>query len=144
MIDTGSCRLIFGEADYLPGIVIDKFEDILVVESLALGIDRLKVQILEAVKRVLSKDGIAVRGIYERSDAKVREQEGMERSKGFIGEPFDPHVEIVENGVKYIVNVEEGQKTGFFWTKRTTARLFIKSAGIKGCWIALPTRALLR
>ncbi len=114
VIDTGSCRLIFGEADYLPGIVIDKFEDILVVESLALGIDRLKVQILEAVKRVLSKDGIAVRGIYERSDAKVREQEGMERSKGFIGEPFDPHVEIVENGVKYIVNVEEGQKTGFF------------------------------
>ncbi len=113
-IDTGSCRLIFGEADYLPGIVIDKFEDILVVESLALGIDRLKVQILEAVKRVLSKDGIAVRGIYERSDAKVREQEGMERNKGFIGEPFDPHVEIVENGVKYIVNVEEGQKTGFF------------------------------
>ncbi len=62
----------------------------------------------------LTKDGIAVRGIYERSDAKVREQEGMERSKGFIGEPFDPHVEIVENGVKYIVNVEEGQKTGFF------------------------------
>ncbi len=114
VIDTGSCRLIFGEADYLPGIVIDKFEDILVVESLALGIDRLKVQILEAVKRVLSKDGIAVRGIYERSDAKVREQEGMERNKGFIGEPFDPHVEIVENGVKYIVNVEEGQKTGFF------------------------------
>lgn len=114
VIDAGSCRLIFGEADYLPGIVIDKFEDILVVESLALGIDRLKVQILEAVKRVLSKDGIAVRGIYERSDAKVREQEGMERSKGFIGEPFDPHVEIVENGVKYIVNVEEGQKTGFF------------------------------
>lgn len=114
VIDTGSCRLIFGEADYLPGIVIDKFEDVLVVESLALGIDRLKEKILEAVKRVLSKDGIVIRGIYERSDAKVREQEGMERSKGFIGEPFDPHVEIVENGVKYIVNVEEGQKTGFF------------------------------
>lgn len=114
VIDTGSCRLIFGEADYLPGIVIDKFEDVLVVESLALGIDRLKEKILETVKRVLSKDGIVIRGIYERSDAKVREQEGMERSKGFIGEPFDPHVEIVENGVKYIVNVEEGQKTGFF------------------------------
>ena len=114
VIDTGSCRLIFGEADFLPGIVVDKFADVLVVESLALGIDKLKQQILDAVKRVLAKDGITVRGIYERSDAKVREQEGMERYKGFIGEPFDTRVEIVENGVKYIVDVEGGQKTGFF------------------------------
>ena len=114
VIDTGSCRLIFGEADFLPGIVVDKFSDVLVVESLALGIDKLKLQILEAVKRVLAKDGITIRGIYERSDAKVREQEGMERCKGFIGEPFDTRVEIVENGVKYIVDVEDGQKTGFF------------------------------
>lgn len=114
VIDTGSCRLIFGEADFLPGIVMDKFADVLVVESLALGIDKLKQQILDAVKRVLAKDGITVRGIYERSDAKVREQEGMERYKGFIGEPFDTRVEIVENGVKYIVDVEDGQKTGFF------------------------------
>ena len=114
VIDTGSCRLIFGEADFLPGIVVDKFADVLVAESLALGIDKLKQQILDAVKRVLAKDGITVRGIYERSDAKVREQEGMERYKGFIGEPFDTRVEIVENGVKYIVDVEDGQKTGFF------------------------------
>ena len=114
VIDTGSCRLIFGEADFLPGIVVDKFADVLVVESLALGIDKLKQQILDAVKRVLEKDGITVRGIYERSDAKVREQEGMERYKGFIGEPFNTRVEIVENGVKYIVDVEDGQKTGFF------------------------------
>ena len=114
VIDTGSCRLIFGEADFLPGIVVDKFADVLVVESLALGIDKLKQQILDAIKRVLAKDGITVRGIYERSDAKVREQEGMERYKGFIGEPFDTRVEIVENGVKYIVDVEDGQKTGFF------------------------------
>ena len=114
VIDTGSCRLLFGEADFLPGIVVDKFEDVLVVESLALGIDKLKLQILEAVKRILAKDGIIIRGIYERSDAKVREQEGMERYKGFIGEPFDTRVEIVENGVKYIVDVEDGQKTGFF------------------------------
>lgn len=114
VIDTGSCRLIFGEADFLPGIVVDKFADVLVVESLALGIDKLKLQILDAVKRVLAKDGITVRGIYERSDAKVREQEGMERYKGFIGEPFDTRVEILENGVKYIVDVEDGQKTGFF------------------------------
>ncbi len=114
VVDTKSCRLIFGEADFLPGIVVDKFSDVLVVESLALGIDKLKGNILEAVKRVLVRDGITIRGIYERSDAKVREQEGMERYKGFIGEPFDTRVEIEENGVKYIVDVEDGQKTGFF------------------------------
>lgn len=113
-IDTDSCRLIFGEADFLPGIVIDKFSDVLVVESLALGIDRWKVTIVEALKKVLAEDGIEIRGVYERSDAKVRLQEGMERYKGFIGEAFDTKVEIVENGVKYIVDVEDGQKTGFF------------------------------
>lgn len=113
-MDISSCRLIFGEADFLPGIVIDKFSDVLVVESLALGIDRLKSEILEAVRSVLAEDGIKIRGIYERSDAKVRLQEGMERYKGFIGEPFDTKVEILENGVKYIVDVEDGQKTGFF------------------------------
>lgn len=112
--DTGCCRLLFGEADFLPGLVVDKFSDVLVVESLALGIDRLKFQILDILKRVLLEDGIQIRGIYERSDAKVREQEGMERFKGFIGEAFDTKVEIVENGVKYLVDVEDGQKTGFF------------------------------
>ena len=113
-IDTGSCRLIFGEADFLPGIVVDKFSNVLVVESLALGIDRWKPVIVEALKKILAEDGICIRGVYERSDAKVRLQEGMERYKGFIGEPFDTRVEICENGVKYIVDVEEGQKTGFF------------------------------
>ena len=113
-IDTGSCRLIFGEADFLPGIVVDKFSDVLVVESLALGIDRWKPVIVEALKKILAEDGIWIRGVCERSDAKVRLQEGMERYKGFIGEPFDTKVEICENGVKYIVDVEEGQKTGFF------------------------------
>lgn len=112
--DTACCRLIFGEADFLPGIVIDKFSDVLVVESLALGIDRLKPLILEKIKEVLSEDGIAIRGIYERSDAKVRLNEGMERFKGFIGEPFDTKVEIQENGVKFLVDVKDGQKTGFF------------------------------
>ncbi len=113
-VDTGCCRVIFGEADFLPGIVIDKFSDVLVVESLALGIDKLKPVILDALKKVLAEDGINVRGIYERSDAKVRLNEGMERFKGFIGEPFDTKVEIIENGVKYMVDVEDGQKTGFF------------------------------
>ncbi len=114
LADTGCCRIIFGEADFLPGIVIDKFSDVLVVESLALGIDRLKLQILDTLKEVLAEDGILIRGIYERSDAKVREQEGMQRVKGFIGDPFDSNVLIEENGVKYYVDVEDGQKTGFF------------------------------
>ena len=125
--DTGCCRLIFGEADFLPGIVIDKFSDVLVVESLALGIDRLKLLILEAVKDVLARNGIAIRGIYERSDSKIRLKEGMERFKGFIGEPFDPKVEIEENGVRYLVNVADGQKTGFFldqkYNRAAVARL---------------------
>lgn len=113
-VDTSSCRLIFGEADFLPGIVIDKFSDVLVVESLALGIDRLKPVILDKLIEILAADGITIRGIYERSDAKVRLLEGMERYKGFIGEPFDTRVEIIENGVRYMVDVADGQKTGFF------------------------------
>ena len=126
-VDTSSCRLIFGEADFLPGIVIDKFSDVLVVESLALGIDCLKPVILDKLKKVLAEDGISIRGVYERSDAKVRLQEGMERVKGFIGEPFDTKVEIVENGVRYMVDVQDGQKTGFFldqkYNRRAVARL---------------------
>lgn len=113
-VDTSSCRIIFGEADFLPGIVVDKFSDVLVVESLALGIDRWKLTIVKTLKKILAEEGIHIRGVYERSDAKVRLQEGMERSKGFLGEPFDTRVEIVENGVRYIVDVEDGQKTGFF------------------------------
>ncbi len=112
--DTASCRLVFGEADFLPGIVVDKFEDVLVVESLALGIDQMKATIIDCIKEVLLADGITIRGVYERSDAKVRQNEGMERTKGFIGEPFDTKVQICENGVKYMVDVENGQKTGFF------------------------------
>lgn len=89
-IDTSSCRVIFGEADFLPGIVVDKFSDVLVVESLALGIDRWKKVIVEALKEILAQDGIAVRGVYERSDAKVRLQEGMERSKDLSGRLLIP------------------------------------------------------
>lgn len=114
VVDISSCRVIFGEADFLPGIVVDKFADILVVQSLALGIDRFKLLIIDTLKEVMAEDGIRIRGVYERSDAKVREQEGMERVKGFIGEPFDTKVEIVENNVRYMVDIKEGQKTGFF------------------------------
>ena len=109
-----SCRMIFGEADFLPGITIDKFADVLVIESLALGTDRMKNLILDKCKKVLAEDGVYIRGVYERSDAKVRELEGLERIKGFIGDDFDTKVLIEENGVKYYVDVENGQKTGFF------------------------------
>ena len=114
VIDTSSCRIIFGESDFLPGLVVDKYEDVLVVESLALGIDKLKPKILEYLQEILAEDGIKIRGIYERSDAKIRLKEGLPRTKGFIGEPFDTKIQIVENGVKYNVDVENGQKTGFF------------------------------
>jgi 23S rRNA (cytosine1962-C5)-methyltransferase len=112
--DTSSCRLIFGEADLLPGLVVDKFSDILVVECLALGMESWKKVIIDKLRKVLEEDGIKIRGVYERSDAKVRLQEGLERYKGFWEEPFPTKVEIVENGVHYIVDVAEGQKTGFF------------------------------
>lgn len=137
VIDTSCCRVIFGEADFLPGIVVDKFSDVLVVESLALGIDRWKLTIVESLKKVLAEDGIMVRGVYERSDAKVRLQEGMERSKGFIGEPFDTKVEIVENGVRYVVDVEDGQKTGFFLDQknnRAAIRRLCKGKKVLDCF----------
>lgn len=84
-VDMSSCRLIFGEADFLPGIVIDKFSDVLVVESLALGIDRFKPLIVELLKQVLKEEGMPIRGVYERSDAKVRLQEGMAGAKSVLG-----------------------------------------------------------
>lgn len=136
-VDISSCRVIFGEADFFPGLIIDKFSDVLVVESLALGIDRFKVQIVDLLKEVLSKDGINIRGIYERSDAKVRLNEGMERIKDYIGEPFDTNVEIVENGVKYIVDVKDGQKTGFFLDQkynRLAIQKLCKDARVLDCF----------
>lgn len=136
-VDTKSCRIIFGEADFLPGIVIDKFSDVLVVESLALGIDLLKPRILNLLIDVLKEDKVAIRGIYERSDAKVRLQEGMERFKGFIGEPFDTKVEIEENGVRYLVDVQDGQKTGFFLDQknnRAAIHKLCKDARVLDCF----------
>lgn len=137
MDDISSCRVIFGEADFLPGLVVDKFADVLVVESLALGIDRFKEMIIDILKELMEADGIHIRGVYERSDAKVREQEGMERYKGFIGEPFDTKVEIVENGVRYYVDVKDGQKTGFFldqkYNRRAAAKL-CKGARVLDCF----------
>ena len=136
-VDTSSCRVIFGEADFLPGLVVDKFSDVLVVQSLALGIDRMKETILDLLIAAMKEDGINIRGVYERSDAKVRTQEGMERVKGFLSEPFDTKVEIVENGVKYMVDVEDGQKTGFFLDQkynRLAIQRLCKGAKVLDCF----------
>ncbi len=136
-VDTDSCRIVFGDADFLPGLVIDKFSDVLVVQSLALGIDRFKEQIVEILKEILKADGIWIRGVYERSDAKERKKEGMERIKGFIGDEFDTKVPIVENGVKYIVDVKDGQKTGFFLDQkynRLAMQKLCKDAKVLDCF----------
>ena len=136
-VDTSSCRVVFGEADFLPGLVIDKFSDVLVVQSLALGIDRFKERIVDILKAILEKDGINIRGVYERSDAKVRKNEGLPRIKGFIGNEFDTNVQIVENGVKYYVDVKEGQKTGFFLDQkynRQSIRKLCRDAKVLDCF----------
>ena len=136
-VDTSSCRVIFGEADWIPGMVVDKFSDVLVVQALALGIDGMKETIIEELKSVLKEDGVSIRGVYERSDAKEREKEGMERVKGFIGEPFDTNVEIVENGVRYLVDVKDGQKTGFFLDQkynRLAIQKLCKDARVLDCF----------
>ena len=144
--DTSSCRVIFGEADFFPGLVVDKFEDVLVVQSLALGIDRWKELILDLIKKILAKDGIMIRGVYERSEiyrflpdprVKVRKQEGMELYKGFIGKEFPTLVEIQENGVRYQVDIKDGQKTGFFLDQkynRLAIQKLCKDARILDCF----------
>ena len=114
VVDLSSCRLVFGEADFLPGLTVDKYEDVLVMEPNTLGMDLMKERIAALLKEVLRENGIQIRGIFDRSDSRERTKEGLERTKGFIGEPFDTEVEIVENGVRYYVDVENGQKTGFF------------------------------
>lgn len=144
-VDTSSCRVIFGEADFLPGIVIDKYEDVLVVESLALGIDRFKETIVRLLKECMAEDGIHIRGMYERSDAKEREKEGLTKVKGFIGEPFDTNIEIVENGVHYMVDVENGQKTGFFLDQkynRLAMQRICKGKKVLDCFTHMGTFAL--
>ena len=137
VVDTGSCRVIFAEADFLPGLVVDKFSDVLVVQSLALGIDRYKEMIVSILKKILAEDEIFIRGVYERSDVKVRRQEGMELTKGFLGEEFPTLVEIEENGVKYQVDIKDGQKTGFFLDQkynRLAIQKLCKGARVLDCF----------
>ncbi len=135
-VDTSSCRLIFGEADFLPGFVMDKFEDVLVVQSLSLGMDNWKMAIVNGMKRALAEDGVVIRGVYERSDARERIKEGLPQVKGFIGEAFDTTFQITENGVRYWVDVENGQKTGFFLDQkynRLAIQKLCKDAKVLDC-----------
>ena len=144
-VDTSSCRLVFGEADFLPGIVIDKYEDVLVMECLTLGMERYKEQLANLMKQILQKDGIQIRGVYERSDAKEREKEGLSRVKGFIGAEFDTNVEITENGVRYMVDVVNGQKTGFFLDQkynRLAIQKLCKGKRVMDCFTHMGTFAL--
>ena len=144
-VDTSSCRIIFGEADFLPGLVIDKYEDVLVVECLALGMEAFKEEIVMILRELLAKDGITVRGVYERSDANERTKEGLPKVKGFIGEEFDTTIEIVENGVHYLVDVANGQKTGFFLDQkynRLAMQRVCKGKKVLDCFTHMGTFAL--
>ena len=144
-VDTSSCRIIFGEADFLPGLVIDKYEDVLVVECLALGMEQFKEIIVNFLKDILAEDGIKIRGVYERSDANERTKEGLSKVKGFIGDAFDTNVEIVENGVHYMVDVANGQKTGFFLDQkynRQSIRKLCMDAKVLDCFTHMGTFAL--
>ena len=144
-VDTSSCRIIFGEADFLPGLVIDKYEDVLVVECLALGMEQFKEIIVNFSKEILAEDGIKIRGVYERSDANERTKEGLSKMKGFIGDAFDTNVEIVENGVHYMVDVANGQKTGFFLDQkynRLAMQRICKGKKVLDCFTHMGTFAL--
>lgn len=132
VIDTSSCRFLFGEADFVPGMIIDKYEDYYVIQSLALGIDKYK----DIVVKLLMQE-YGAKGVYERSDARVRELEGMEKTTGFLTEPFDTTIEIVENGVKYYVDIANGQKTGFFLDQkenRAAIHRLCKDADVLDCF----------
>ena len=143
--DLSCCRVIFGEADAFPGLTVDRFNDILVVQILSLGMEQRKDMLLPALVDLLRADGQTIRGVYERNDAGLREKEGLPEGKGWFplpGEtpPAETVTEIVENGVRYRVDFENGQKTGFFldqkYNRRAVARL---ARGPSPCWTASPT-----
>ena len=117
--DSRCCRVIFGEADLFPGLTVDRFESVLVTQTLSLGMERIKSRLFPLLVKVLREDGQDIRGIYERNDVAIRELEGMAQGKGWYplpGEtpPSQTTVDIVENGIRYTVDFENGQKTGFF------------------------------
>lgn len=127
-----NCRLIFGEADMLPQLIIDKFNDYLVIQTLALGIDLWKPAIVEALVKIFNP-----KGIYERNDVPVRELEGLQQLKGPLYGDFDPKIEITENGLKFLVDIENGQKTGYFLDQQDNRRAIqhiVKGADVLGAF----------
>lgn len=127
-----NCRLVFGEADGLPQLIIDKFNDYFVIQTLAFGIDKWKNEIVAAINQLFEP-----KGIYERNDVPVRELEGMEQTKGFLSAPFNTRIPITENGLKFIVDVEKGQKTGYFLDQRDNRRAIehiVKGADVLGAF----------
>jgi 23S rRNA (cytosine1962-C5)-methyltransferase len=130
--DYDCCRLIFGEADGLPGLTIDRYHDVLVSQVLSVGIERIKGTLYRLLTELLKEEGVEIRGIFERNEVSIRELEGLPLEKGwyhaeFLPEPPSPLIEIVENGIRYSVDVENGQKTGFFldqkYNRLATAKL---------------------
>lgn len=140
--DYGCCRLIFGEADGLPGLTIDCYHDVLVSQVLSVGIERIKGTLYRLLVSLLKEDGISVRGIFERNEVAIRELEGLKLEKGwyraeFLPEPPSPLIEIVENGIYYAVDVENGQKTGFFLDQkynRVAAAKIAKGKRVLDCF----------
>jgi len=129
---TENCRLIFGEADFMPALIIDKFNDYFVLQTLALGMDKWKPVIVKALERIFQP-----KGIYERNDVPVRELEGMPQQKGFLSAPFDTQIIIHENGVKMHVDLDNGQKTGYFLDQhdnRRAIRHIVKGADVLGAF----------
>lgn len=127
-----NCRLVFGEADSLPQLIIDKFNDHFVIQTLALGMDKWKPAIVKALNEIFNP-----KGIYERNDVPVRELEGLEQQKGFLSAPFDTKIIINENGLKFHVDLENGQKTGYFLDQqdnRRTIRNIVKDAEVLGAF----------
>ena len=129
---TENCRLVFGEADSLPQLIIDKFNDYFVIQTLALGIDKWKPAIVNALNKIFQP-----KGIYERNDVPVRELEGLPQQKGFLSEPFDTKIIINENGLKFYVDIENGQKTGYFLDQQDNRRAIqhiVKGADVLGAF----------
>lgn len=127
-----NCRLVFGEADGLPQLIVDKFNDYFVIQTLAFGIDKWKNEIVDAINQIFEP-----KGIYERNDVPVRELEGMEQKKGFLSAPFNTRIPITENGLKFMVDVEKGQKTGYFLDQRDNRRAIqhiVKGAEVLGAF----------
>ena len=129
---TENCRLVFGEADYLPALIIDKFNDYFVVQTLSLGIDIWKPAIVKALEKLFNP-----KGIYERNDVPVRELEGLPQQKGFLSAPFDTTIIIRENGLQFYVDIENGQKTGYFLDQQDNRRAInhiVKGADVLGAF----------